>query len=69
MSMKKSNDTIGNHTRDLPACSGVPLPTAPPCAYSLTVLEFKLQYLADLLHKLLIRLRVCDEGLSVGLFL
>jgi len=33
------------------------------------VLEFKLQYLADLLHKLLIRLRVCDEGLSVGLFL
>ena len=28
--MKKSNDTIGNRTRDLPACSAVPQPTAPP---------------------------------------
>jgi len=32
MSMKKSNDTIGNRTRDLPACSAVPQPTAPPRA-------------------------------------
>jgi hypothetical protein len=30
MSMKKPNDTIGNRTRDLPACSAVPQPTAPP---------------------------------------
>ena len=30
MSMKKSNDTIGNRTRDLPACSAVPQPTVPP---------------------------------------
>ena len=30
--MKNSNDTIGNRTRDLPACSAVPQPTAPPCA-------------------------------------
>jgi len=30
MSMKKSHDTIGNRTRDLPACSAVPQPTAPP---------------------------------------
>jgi hypothetical protein len=28
MSMKNSNDTIGNRTRDLPACSSVPQPTA-----------------------------------------
>ena len=28
MSMKKSNGTIGNWTRDLPACSAVPQPTA-----------------------------------------
>ena len=28
--MKKSNDNIGNQTRDLPACSAVPHPTAPP---------------------------------------
>jgi hypothetical protein len=27
--LKKSNDTIGNRTRDLPACSAVPQPTAP----------------------------------------
>jgi hypothetical protein len=29
MLRKKSNDTIGNRTRDLPACSAVPQPTAP----------------------------------------
>jgi hypothetical protein len=32
MSMKNFNDTIGNRTRDLPACSAVPQPTAPPLA-------------------------------------
>ena len=30
--MKNSNDIIGNRTRDLPACSAVPQPTAPPRA-------------------------------------
>jgi hypothetical protein len=30
--MKNSNDTIRNRTRDLPACSSVPQPTAPPRA-------------------------------------
>ena len=30
--MKNSCDTIGNPTRDLPACSAVPQPTAPPRA-------------------------------------
>jgi len=30
--MKNLNDTIGNQTRDLPACSAVPQPTAPPHA-------------------------------------
>jgi hypothetical protein len=29
MSMKNSCDTIGNRTRDLPACGAVPQPTAP----------------------------------------
>ena len=28
MPMKYSNDTIGNRTHDLPACSAVPQPTA-----------------------------------------
>ena len=32
MSMKNSNDTIGNRTRDLLTCSAVPQPTALPCA-------------------------------------
>jgi hypothetical protein len=27
--MKNSSDTIGNRTRDLPACNVVPQPTAP----------------------------------------
>jgi hypothetical protein len=30
MSMKNSSDTIGNRTRDLPACSTVPQSTAQP---------------------------------------
>ena len=30
MSMKNSNDTTGNRTRDLLTCSAVPQPTAPP---------------------------------------
>jgi len=30
--MKKSNGTIGNKTRDLPPCSAVPQPIAPPRA-------------------------------------
>jgi hypothetical protein len=30
VSMKNSNDTIGNRTRDLPACSTMPQPTASP---------------------------------------
>jgi hypothetical protein len=30
MSMKNFNDTIGNQSRDPPACSAVPQPTAPP---------------------------------------
>jgi len=32
MSMKNSNDTMWNRTRDLPACGVVPQPTAPPRA-------------------------------------
>jgi hypothetical protein len=30
--MKNSSDTIGNRTRELPVCSAVPQPTAPPAA-------------------------------------
>ena len=37
MSMKNSNDTNGNRTSDLPTCSTVPQPTAPPRAPHLPV--------------------------------
>ena len=30
--MRNTNDIIGNQTHDLPACSEVPQPTAPPRA-------------------------------------
>jgi len=30
MSIKNTSDTFRNRTRDLPACSAVPQPTAPP---------------------------------------
>jgi len=39
--MKNSSDTIGNRTRDLPACSAVPQPTAPPRAPRSHVHTFK----------------------------
>ena len=35
MSMKNPNDTIGNRSRDLPACSAVPQPTVPSAAWRL----------------------------------
>jgi hypothetical protein len=40
LSMKNSNDTIGNLTCDLPVCSAVPQPTAPPRLYSRNALEY-----------------------------
>jgi hypothetical protein len=36
MSMKNSNDTIGNQTSDLADCSAVLRPTAPPRNYPMT---------------------------------
>jgi hypothetical protein len=32
-SIEKSNDLVGNRTRDLPTCSIVPQPTTPPRAH------------------------------------
>jgi hypothetical protein len=40
--MKNSNDTIGNRTRDLLACSAVPQPTAPPRAPNSIVTDYNL---------------------------
>ena len=41
MSMKNSNDNIGNRTRDVPACSAVPQPTSPPRAPVVRVTSIK----------------------------
>ena len=38
MSMKNSNDIIGNRTRNLPACRAVPQPTASKRGYSVGLL-------------------------------
>jgi len=37
MSMKNYKDNIGNRTRDLPACSAVPQPNAPPRTVSYVI--------------------------------
>ena len=47
VSIKNSSDTTRNRTRDLPACSSVPEPTAPPCTpfnYKYLLLYTKLYY-------------------------
>jgi len=40
--MKNSNDTIGNQTYDIPTCSTMPQPTAPPRAPFVAVLPINL---------------------------
>jgi len=40
--MKNSKDPIGNRTRDLPACSTMPQPTAPPAACPLHYTEMNI---------------------------
>jgi len=41
MSLKNSNDTIENRTRDLSACSAVPHPAAPPREIACVVVSYK----------------------------
>ena len=43
--MKNSSDTIGNETRNLPACSAVPQPTAP--LHALYEINSQVFFLAD----------------------
>ena len=53
--MKNSNDSIGNRTRDLPACSTTPQPTAPPraplqhCTTFISLLVTYRFYVADVI--------------------
>jgi len=48
--MKNSNDTIGNRTRDLPACSAVPQPTVLPRAPFMVRAK---------INKLILPLKIC----------
>ena len=53
--MKKSSDTIGNRTRDFPACSAVPQPTAPPRAPHESLLYLTIIIITEFL-KLLVQI-------------
>jgi hypothetical protein len=57
--MKNSNDTVGNRTRDLLACSAVPQPTAPPRPPQLTNIFTNIGDLKAVKKKLLIQLTDC----------
>jgi len=65
MSMKNFSDNIGNRTRDLPACSAVAQPTAPPRAPETTVRTRKFifrSYLPILLLLLLLLIIIIIIG-------
>ena len=47
--MKNSIDTIGDRNRDLPACSEVPQPTAPPRA-PVYIIRLRFIQFADLVE-------------------
>ena len=51
MSMKNSNDTIGDLTRDLPTCSAVPQPAAPHKNIS-TKSKFVTYFCLELSHQI-----------------
>jgi hypothetical protein len=55
--MKKSNVIIGNRTRDVPVCSAVPQPTAPPAACPQYIVHTSINTVKhnNLLHKVLRR--------------
>ena len=60
--MKNSSDTIGNPTRDLPACSAVPQPTAPPRALlSQQICSRKFNEIFGN------RINVCHKAISIAL--
>jgi len=66
MSMKNSNDTIGNRTRDLQTCSSVSQPTAPP--RSPRMFEYKLD-LSRYANLYVVNIRVsCKAWISCVVF-
>ena len=51
--MKNSSDTIKKRTRDLPACSAVPQPNAPPRATVTAVSDINLRKVPDIFVRFL----------------
>jgi hypothetical protein len=61
MSMKNSIDTIENRTRDLPTCSAVPQPTAPPAAGPVCLLIISLYFVLFPYIK-----TICNSSIRAG---
>jgi DNA-binding CsgD family transcriptional regulator len=59
ISMKNTSVTIGNRSRDLPVCSAVPQPTAPPLYKLLQHRKRINTHLTNVKHKL--KCRSCDK--------
>ena len=67
MSIKYSNDTIGNRIRGLPACSAVPRPSAPLRVPLMRVRERKMCWLVLIFYKMCLPVVMmytvdCDQG-------
>ena len=58
MPIKNSNDTIGSRTRDFPACSAVPQPTAPPAACPNVLKNMNIIWTK--------KIKLCNKRLFVG---
>jgi len=64
--MKNSNDTVGNRTRDLPTCSAVLQPTAPPRDPIIKMVEINFFYMCKtsiICTVLYFVLKFCNGGL------
>jgi len=64
MSMKNSSDTIGNRTRDLPACSALPQPTARDLFYNLKYNTSFVIELHDMIILNIFFIKIQREGLN-----
>ena len=66
LSMKNSNDTIGNQTRDLPVWNAVPQPTAPPRTSIVLILCSILCGVVRSMHKFACRFVTEDTLIAIS---
>ena len=64
MSLKNSNDIIGNRTRDLPECRAVPHPTAPPRVSWIHARTCQ-QYSVDIVYRSWITSGSCQQSIVI----